>query len=287
MVKKTARTTVADMQEQFKSAGLDTPALDARLLAQGMLGITQEDLLLHPDRILSEAENKKLEDAAQRRLRHEPVSRILGQRSFWKSEFKISPDTLDPRPDSETLIEAVLNHVDKNAQLRILDLGTGTGCLLLSLLQELPQAKGTGIDISPGAIEIARQNAENLHLSNRSLFIISNWSKMGNNPLFDIVISNPPYIANAEIPKLAPEVSQYDPYQALAGGADGLDCYRAIVGLLPHLLTKNGKVFFEIGYDQANSVKRILADGKFSVLQTLSDIAGHDRCVIAQWKGLP
>lgn len=279
---KTIQSIIADMRAQFRGVGLDTPELDARLLVQGVLGLSQEKLLLNADTAVSAADSKRVEEAMKRRLLREPVSRILGTRSFWRSEFKVTSDTLDPRADSETLVDAVLKHADKNAPLRILDLGTGTGCLLLSLLQELPQATGVGIDISAGAIQTAQQNAEALDLSKRALFITSNWSEMKTGNSFDIVVSNPPYIAEAEIPGLQPEVRQYDPYTALAGGADGLDCYRTIIALLPCLLKKGGKVFFEIGHDQADFVKGMLAAGGFHVLQTVPDIAGHDRCIVAQ-----
>jgi len=294
VVNKTIRSVVTEIRARFASAGLDTPALDARLLVQSVLGMSHEELLLNPDRPVSDTDHKKLKESLRRRLRREPVSRILGRRFFWRSEFQVSPDTLDPRADSETLIEAVLKHFplfgtapspQREMKLRILDLGTGTGCLLLSLLQELPQATGTGIDISGGAIQIARQNAGALDLAQRSVFIISDWSTAKIDATFDVVISNPPYIPEAEIAGLEPEVSQYEPHSALAGGVDGLECYRSIASLLPRLLKKDGKVFLEIGHDQADFVKEILARRGFSVLQTVPDIAGHDRCIVAQWSG--
>jgi release factor glutamine methyltransferase len=276
---------MADMRRQFQAIGLDTPELDARLLVQDILGLKYEDLLLNSNRLVTDSESEILTAAAERRLLREPVSRILGTRSFWKSDFKVSRETLDPRADSETLIEAVLGYLNQRHSFNILDLGTGTGCLLLSLLQEFPQATGVGIDISAGAVQTAQQNAEELQLAGRASFIVSDWSGMGFDQSFDVIISNPPYIADAEIPKLEPEVRHYDPHRALAGGADGLACYRSIAGLLPKLLTKQGKVFFEIGYDQADSVKGILAGAGFGVLQVVADLAGHSRCVVAQRLG--
>jgi release factor glutamine methyltransferase len=279
---KTIQSTIAEMQERFRAAGLETPELDARLLVQGVTGFSHEELLLNFNKLLTDTESKKLTEMAERRIGREPVSRILGIRVFWRSEFKVSSETLDPRADSETLIESVLKYADKEAPLTILDLGTGTGCLLLSLLQELPQAKGVGVDISEGAVQTARQNAEDLQLSSRAAFIAADWAEIAINNPFDIVISNPPYIADSEIPNLEPEVSRHDPHRALAGGVDGLDCYRSITRLLPRLLTPQGKVFLEIGYNQAGAVKGILAGQGYRVLQTVPDLAGHDRCIVAQ-----
>lgn len=282
MVTKTAQSVLADLRAQFTAAGIDTPELDARLLVQAALGMSHEDLVLNFQKPVGGAVDERLREMARRRLAREPVSRILGVRSFWNSEFMVSPDTLDPRADSETLVEAVLEQVDKESPLRILDLGTGTGCLLLSLLQELPQSTGVGVDIAEGAVKIARQNAENLSLKEKSLFIITDWSDFTTEHPFDVVISNPPYIADADMTGLDPEVRQYDPYRALSGGQDGLACYREIIRLMPSWLAKNGKVFFEIGATQAESVKALLAAEGFRVLQTVADLAGNSRCLIAE-----
>jgi release factor glutamine methyltransferase len=272
-----------DMRARFSDAGIDTPTLDARLLVQSALGLTHEELLMRPHQPLTPEQEKTLASFEARRLKREPVSRILGQRAFWKSFFKVTPATLDPRPDSETLVEAVLRHAERDRPLAVLDLGTGTGCLLLSLLQELPQATGTGIDISPEAVEVARQNAEALDLNAKSIFMANSWNELTPSALFDIVISNPPYISDAEMAALAPEVREYDPVAALSGGADGLDCYREIAALLPRLLGPQGAVFLEIGATQAEAVKGILAHAGLRVLQTCTDLAGHDRCIVARW----
>jgi release factor glutamine methyltransferase len=280
----TIQSVLLEMREKFRTAGIDTPDLDARLLIQSALGLSQEELFLNNSRILTDSESKKLAEMVARRLKHEPVSRILGKRGFWRSEFKVSRETLDPRADSETLIEAVLKHAPKDKSLSILDLGTGTGCLLLSLLQEFPLALGLGIDISSDAVATARQNSADLSLSGKSKFMEIDWKKdqIPGAP-FDIVISNPPYIAEDEMAGLAPEVTHYDPVRALVGGKDGLECYREIAALLPKLLTKAGLVFFEIGATQAVPVTEILADSGFSVVQVLPDLGGHNRCVIARW----
>ena len=272
---------LARTRDQFRSAGLDTPELDARLLMQAATGLRHEELLMRYNEPVSDAQSDALNKMVQRRLLREPVSRILGVRAFWKSEFKISRETLDPRADSETLIEAVLDHVPHDRPLSILDLGTGSGCLLLSLLQELPEATGLGVDISADAIQTAHENAATLGLSNRVKFMVNNWTELKINNLFDIVISNPPYISDSEIAVLAPEVKEYDPVRALSGGADGLSCYREIISLLPKLIQKTGFVFMEIGATQAESVKEMLAKSGLHMIQTAQDLAGHDRCVVA------
>jgi len=299
----TIHSILADMRNAFRAAGLDTPELDARLLVEAALGMTQADLFTKADQEITRAQEAALEAMTLRRLQREPVSRILGTRAFWKSDFKISPATLDPRADSETLIEAVLQYVipakagisnprdsrfrGNDEELTILDLGTGTGCLLLSLLQELPHATGTGIDISAEAIDIARQNAAALHLNTRSEFMKKDWKEINDVKMFDIVISNPPYIVAAEIADLAPEVRAYDPITALSGGEDGLECYRDIAALLPRLLKPEGLVFFEIGSSQAESVKGIIGKAGLTMLHTVTDLAGHDRCLVARYRAGP
>jgi len=277
------KSILADMRNAFRAIGLDTPELDARLLVEAALGMTQTDLLTNADQEISRAQETVLEAMTLRRLQREPVSRILGTRAFWKSDFKISPATLDPRADSETLVEAVLKIADKKSPLTILDMGTGTGCLLLSLLQELPQATGTGIDISAEAVEIARENALALNLADRVEFMKKDWKEIGAFKTFDIIISNPPYITLDEIKTLEPEVRAYDPLTALSGGADGLDCYRDIAVTLPRLLKPEGLVFFEIGSTQAEAVKGIVGKAGLTMLHTYTDLAGHDRCLVARY----
>lgn len=279
----TIRDTLLNLQDRFREAELDTPDLDARLLVQSALNLKHEDIILDASCSVAPAELRTLEAMVERRLKREPVSRILGVRSFWNADFKVSPATLDPRADSETLVEAVLAHADKAKPLTILDLGTGTGCLLLSLLQELPLARGTGIDINPDAVKIAGENAAALNLTAFSGFMVNSWTDFRPDAPYDIVISNPPYIPAGDIETLDPEVRDYDPHLALAGGADGLDCYRDITAVLPRLLKKDGLAFLEIGADQAISVNEVLAAGGLTVLQTLTDLSGHNRCIVARW----
>lgn len=275
------KTLYSQLKARFAQAGLETPELDARLLLEAALNMTQEDILRQSNESVDNATQEKLEEMAQRRLAHEPVSRILGTRHFWKGQFLISKDTLDPRADSETLVEAVLKHANASKPLRILDIGTGTGCLLLSLLQDLPLATGIGIDISADAIKTATANAQELGLSNRAAFITTHWNDYHPDIPFDAVISNPPYIPDGDIANLPPEVRLYDPAQALAGGVDGLTCYREIIGLLPRFLAKNGFVFLEIGHDQAKSVPLLLSELGFLILQAVPDLSGHTRCLVA------
>ena len=278
---KTINAAVTEMRDSFKSAGLDTPELDARLLVQDILKINHEKLLLNSNKLVTDSEDKRLTTSMKRRILREPVSRIIGSRSFWKSEFKITSETLDPRPDSEVLIESVLSIANKETPLTILDLGTGTGCLLLSLLQELPQATGVGIDISTGAIQVAIQNTTALNLSKRVSFKVMNWTEITNETRFDLIISNPPYIPESDISTLEPEVRQHDPFLALSGGMDGLNCYREIAALFPKLLTETGYVFLEIGTTQARAVKNILAEQEIRVLKVIQDLAGYNRCIVA------
>jgi len=280
----TIQSILAEMRARFREAGVDTPELDARLLVEAVLGMDQTDLITKSQQEITAAQKNMLDDMIARRLKQEPVSRILGTRAFWKSDFKISPATLDPRADSETLVEAVAKHADKNQSLTILDLGTGTGCLLLSILQELPHATGTGIDISADAITIAKENAESLDLTKRSNFMSIDWNDLPSQKPFDIIISNPPYIALTEKGNLAPNVRDYDPATALYGGDDGLDCYRDIMRLMPKILKPDGLIFFEIGSTQAEAVKGIAGQNNIIMLHTYLDLAGHDRCLVARYK---
>lgn len=275
---------VAELKAALEGAGVDTPDLDARLLVQGLLEISHEELLLNKDKILSAGEVATLRKGLARRLQHEPVSRIVGLRGFWKSDFKITPETLDPRPDSETLIEAVLEWLPegKNGKLRVLDLGTGSGCLLLSLLQEWPQAVGIGIDINPGAIEAAIANERLLGLQKRVAFQAIDWVDYKPKGRCDVMISNPPYIAENERGDLAPEVLNYDPPQALFAGEDGLDAYRILARLAPQWLKPGGLAFYEIGYRQAAAVKELLEAHGQTVLETRQDLAGNDRVIVSR-----
>lgn len=277
----TLQSFLKEMQSAFQSAGLETPELDARVLMQGVLRFQPEDLVLKSGQALTEQQQVDLQKAMTARMARKPVARILGQRAFWKADFKVTDATLDPRPDSETLVEAALKHISPPPQT-ILDLGTGTGCLLLSLLQEWPQAKGVGIDISAEAVLTASENAQSLNLEKRARFLADRWGQYCPEQKFELVISNPPYISEIERKDLAPEVLKYDPPQALFGGQDGLECYREIVASLPRLLKSGGYVLFEIGHTQADPVSEILKNSILHIIDIMRDIGGRDRVIVAK-----
>jgi release factor glutamine methyltransferase len=277
----TRAEAIAALRGALVEAGVETPALDARLLVRAAGGLAAADLIREPNCVLSVEEKSRLRGMAERRIAREPISRILQNREFWGLPLAISPDVLDPRPDTETLVEAVLETFAsrRDEPLRILDMGVGSGALLCALLSELPNAFGLGLDISQMAAQVARDNLSALGFADRSCVIVGAWTAALNDR-FDIVVSNPPYIASHEIGELAPEVRIYDPIVALDGGADGLDAYRAISVTLGHCLApKAGAFFLEIGAGQAASVKAILAAAGLGALTTRSDLGGRDRMV--------
>lgn len=258
---------VTKLARAFAGAGMETPALDARLLVLHACGLRHEDMILNPDRELAPDEWAEIEALVARRLAHEPVSRIIGEREFWGRTFSITPQTLDPRPDTETLIEAALEIVQqerrKDEPLRILDLGTGSGCILISLLGELPGAHGTGTDKSARALAVARENAERHGVSARADFVQTDWLE-GVEGLFHLIVSNPPYIPCNEIGELSAEVRCHDPQMALDGGEDGYAAYRAIIPGLDRALAPGGWVLLEVGCGQAEAVAAMLDDAGFS-----------------------
>ncbi len=267
---------------RLTEVGIEAPRLDARLLIAEVIGKNPSFILMHEDFLPSKEECEKINSFISRRAGHEPVSRIIGRRDFWKLSFAINEETLDPRPDSETLIETVIRAFSSSDRaLRILDLGTGSGCLLLALLSELKNATGTGIDISPKAIAAATENAAGNNLSSRSTFITGGWNDLNGLNLrnFDIIISNPPYIPSADISGLAPEVKNFDPSAALDGGEDGLNAYREIAAVLPFILAESGHFFCEIGQGQEKDVCRIFTAFGLQHIETNKDFAGIVRCL--------
>jgi release factor glutamine methyltransferase len=268
---------------QLKDASIDNSQLDARLLVCHGLRCSRVDILSQPDRLLNKDELSNLEKLISRRLNHEPVARIIGSREFWGLDFALNEATLEPRPDTETLIETILSVCHQKSLLdgtkRILDLGTGTGCILLSLLHELPQATGLGIDINPDAVLQATQNAFSLKLDKRSVFREGNWLK-GINEKFDIIVSNPPYIQTSDISHLMPEVRQYDPLLALDGGEDGLKSYSLLIPQIRNMLNPSGFVAFEVGINQATAVKNLLEESAFADIKVYKDLGGIERCLL-------
>lgn len=257
--------------------GSDTPTLDARLLLQAAAGLSREDLILGPDRPLTPAQRDRFESFIARRVQHEPVSRILGEREFYGRVFTVTPDTLDPRPDTETIIEAALALMPKAA--RLLDLGTGTGAIAVTLLAERPDATGVATDLSPAALAVARENARRLGVAARLTLSEGSWF-LPVAGAFDIILSNPPYIPAGDIAGLSPEVRNFDPSLALSGGTDGLDPYRIIaVGAAAHLAA-GGHVLVEIGAGQAEDVAAIFVGHGFRPAGRHRDLGGHARCLV-------
>ena len=265
---------------QLAEAGIERPQAEARILLEAASGIGRGQIIAFPERVLSLAQQTNFDAMVVRRCAREPVSRILGHREFWSLRFGVGPETLDPRPDSETLVAAVLECIaDRDAEMSILDLGTGTGCLLLALLSELPRARGVGIDISESACATAAENAVALRLDSRAVFQTGDWMR-GLSAQFDVIVSNPPYIESAAIPGLAPEVSRFDPHRALDGGGDGLAAYRALLPQAAERLKPDGLLALEIGAGQAEAVTALAAQSGFRVLKAARDLAGIERCLL-------
>ena len=273
---------IEEAAAKLAAAGFDEPRRRARRIVGAALGLTPDAVFARPERPIGSDEASRIAALLGRVLAHEPVSRILGTREFWGLEFRLSQATLDPRPETETVIEAVLaRRPDRSRPYRLLDLGTGSGCLLLALLSEYRSAAGIGIDLAPGAAAAARGNAAALGLGGRAGFAVGDWGSALRGP-FDLVVANPPYIATGAIAGLAPEVRDHDPVLALDGGEDGLCAYRAIVAELPRLLVSGGLFAAEIGAGQDDAVVAILAASGLAVDGFAPDLAGIRRCVVAR-----
>jgi release factor glutamine methyltransferase len=272
---------VADLRARFNAAGLADAAIEARLLIGGLLGLSNTEVFVGGDRVLSDDDQVLIEAAALRRLKREPVHRILGRREFHGLDLMISKETLEPRPDTEVLVDALLDEAKrmKRHGLRILDLGTGTGAIILALLNALPNATGIGSDISIDALGTASANAEKLGLKDRFEARQSHWfDKIEGR--FDIIVSNPPYIREDVIPALEPEVRDFDPMAALDGGPDGLTAYRAIAQNAASFLESGGCIGLEIGFDQKDAVTALFETAGFSLSQAMRDYGGNDRALI-------
>ncbi len=276
------RDLLADACARLEAAGVDTASLDARLLLSNVTGREAAWILAHPEAELSGAEGDAFEALVMRRVAREPVSHILGMREFWSLSLSTGPDVLTPRPDSETLIEAVVEHrPDRMGDLRLLDLGTGSGCLLLALLSEYPDASGLGVDISEPALRIAEANALRLGFGVRSAWQLSDWT-VGIEGRFDVIVANPPYIESAAIDALEPEVARYEPRAALDGGEDGCDPYRLLFAQLPRVMKENALVFLEHGAGQSDAIRTLGEAAGFRVVQFWRDLADIDRVVVLE-----
>ncbi len=267
-----------DVRRRLEAAGVELPVFDARLLLEEGAGVARMDILTEPRRELSEAQVAAVTALAARREAREPIAHILGRKQFWSLALEVSPDVLVPRPDTETVVQAALAFLPEGEAARVLDLGVGSGAILLAILSERPQAHGVGVDVSEAALTVARANGEKLELNNRISWRRGEWDA-GFEGGFDVVVSNPPYIPSAEIETLEPEVSRYEPRQALDGGADGLDAYRAIVPRLPHLLRPGGGFALEVGQGQADTVADMARQAGLEAVETRPDLAGISRVV--------
>ena len=269
------------LSNKFLINGIETPELDARLILKEVLSFDDKDLILKENHDISEELTKKIFAIEARRLKGEPVSKIFKKRDFYKSTFIISNHVLDPRPETELVVEVANNFIKKNKVKNILDLGTGSGCILLSVLKENKMINGLGIDLSKEAINIALQNSKKLQLDKQSNFLISNWMSSINFK-YDIVVSNPPYIASRDIKKLSKNVKNYDPLLSLDGGDDGLNCYRVIAKDLKRIINKNAIIIVEIGYNQSISVIEIFKKNDFELIKKYNDINGLERVLTFQ-----
>jgi len=272
------------LAEKFRAAGLDAAELDARILIGHALGFDHAALTAASARSLTNTERAAIAALAQRRLAHEPVARIVGEKEFWSLRFLIDATTLVPRPETETVVEAALAALatggSRAEHLRIADLGTGSGALLLALLSELPGAFGIGTDISTGALLLARANARRLGID-RAHFVACDLVAALGGPL-DLIVSNPPYVATGDIAGLAPEVREFDPRAALDGGTDGLNFYRAITATVPALLRPGGVLAVELGAGQARPVADLFAAAGLAPLPARADLDGRPRALVAK-----
>ena len=267
----------------FAEKGLEAPEREARALLRASLGLSDLDLVTRGEQEVAADDAARLRALAERRSQGEPLARLTGRREFWSLDFTLAPETLVPRPETETLVEAALAlFPDHTAPLRILDLGTGSGALLAALLSEYPAAFGVGVDLSPGAARQARENLAALGFSERSSVLVGHWGEALSGG-FDLVVSNPPYIPSTDIPALEREVREHDPLLALDGGPQGLDAYRILADALPGLLVSGGGAVLELGIGQEADVAALLAAaGLPADGPARRDLAGIARALVAR-----
>lgn len=276
----TVGEAVDALARRLAAAGIAASRHEARLVVALAMEVEPAVALGWPERRLDDEAQARLDALAARRVSREPYARLAGRRSFWSLDFALSSATLDPRPDSETLIETALALLpDRAAALRLVDFGTGSGCLLLALLSELPNAEGIGVDILPGAAAIARLNAAAVGLGERAAFVVGDWGEALGGTV-DVILANPPYICSGDIASLAPEVGRYDPRIALDGGTDGLSAYRCLAHDLARLLRPGALGLVELGQGQAAAVAQLMARAGLTVGQTRRDLAGIERVLI-------
>lgn len=265
--------------KKLKKHKIDSAELDAKILLEHATNLSRATIILDPEFNLSKQQQDLFLSLIERRLGNEPIAKIIGKKPFWKNDFFVNRHTLDPRPDSEVIVEESLRRFsDKSSNFRILDLGTGSGCLIISLLLEFQNASGIAIDISSSALEIAKKNAQALGVDTRVEFVQQNWAD-GISEKFDLIIANPPYISSKEIDQLSLDVKLYDPILALDGGLDGMDPYRYLTKQLKYLLKPGGCAILEFGYDQSSKVSELFRQDNYLINGILSDLGGNQRAI--------
>lgn len=272
------------LAQQFRTAGLDTPELDARLLVMAATGLDHAELIARGTEFTPPDALEQIRRLSERRLSGEPIDHILGYREFYGRRFNINKDVLSPRPETEGLIEAALGLYDEADAINCLDMGTGSGAIIITLLAERTAWTGTASDVSKAALDVARENADNLGVAARLRFQHSSWFEGfdGRDGQFDLILSNPPYIDAAHMAALPDEVAGYDPALALFGGADGLEAYRILTRQAQGYLKPQGWLGLEIGYDQKKAVTDLLLKAGFKDVKCRQDLSGHDRVILAQ-----
>ncbi|HEY9217496.1 MAG TPA: peptide chain release factor N(5)-glutamine methyltransferase [Phenylobacterium sp.] len=276
----------ANAKARLEAAGLAGPVIDARLLVEAAAEASRVDIVTDPHRELTAEQEARLEDYLSRRQRREPVSHILGRKGFWKIMLRVTADVLTPRPDTETVVDVALKAMPEGRPLNVLDLGVGSGAILLAILAERPLARGLGVDVSEEALAVARDNAAGLGLAGRCALLRSDWTAGLADENFDFVVSNPPYIASEVIETLEPEVRDHEPRLALDGGPDGLDMYRLLAPEILRVLKPGGGFAVEIGYDQKAPVEALFTTAGALEVQTIPDLALRDRVVAGKKKAL-
>jgi len=262
----------------LKKNKISNPQLDSEILLSNSIKRNKKYIILNPKELLKSEQLKKFNDLIERRKKGEPIAYLINKKEFWKDEFFVNKDVLIPRPDTELIIEQVLKTYSKESQFQILDIGTGSGCILLSILKERPNFYGTGIDISKKSINVSKFNAKQLNLKNRVKFFHSSVDnfKIGK---YDIIVSNPPYIEFLSLKYLEKDIVNFEPKLALNGGLDGSSKIRNVINKAKNLIKKNGKFILEIGFNQKNKVKKILKKEGFYVNRTIKDYGNNDRCI--------
>ena len=275
----TLLTAWKSAQARLKAGRIDSPSIDARLLLEVATGASRADILTDPYRPLTAEQDAAFEAMVERRLRREPVSRILGRKGFWKIMLNVTPDVLSPRPDTESLLDVILPAFPPHQAFQMIDLGTGSGAILLAVLAERAGATGVGTDISFEALAVAKENAASLDLDGRATFLRTEWAAGFGDDSFDLVVSNPPYIPTGDIPGLDPEVRDHDPHLALDGGEDGLEAYRLLAPEIARILRPGGIFAVEIGWDQGPAVKALFEAAGLTDVKVVRDLGDRNRVV--------